>query len=139
MPWSKSDYPDSMKNLEEHVRLKAIDIANAMVRDGYDENRAIPIAISQAKDWIGHASKDEKEELEDKNLRKTGPGQSKSSRLQDADVEVAYDEEEKAWSVKSDGAERVDSYHEYKKDAVIRGKEIIEHRDADLDIKKKND
>ena len=51
MPWTKDDYPDAMKNLNEYARLKAIDIANAMVEDGYKEKRAIPIAINQAKEW----------------------------------------------------------------------------------------
>lgn len=50
MPWTKQDYPDSMKNLDEDVREKAIDIANTLVEDkDYDEGRAISIAISQAK------------------------------------------------------------------------------------------
>lgn len=51
MPWSMKDYPQSLKNLEEPVRKKAIEIANAMVDEGYEEGRAIPIATSQAKEW----------------------------------------------------------------------------------------
>ncbi len=49
MPWSKNDYPDSMKNLEPQVREKAIEIANALLRDNYEEGRAIAIATSQAR------------------------------------------------------------------------------------------
>jgi len=30
MPWNKDDYPDAMKNLDEAVREKAIEIANAL-------------------------------------------------------------------------------------------------------------
>ena len=52
MPWSKNDYPDSMKNLEPHVREKAIEIANALLRDDYDEGRAISIATAQARKTI---------------------------------------------------------------------------------------
>ena len=52
MPWTKNDYPDSMKNLETHVRKKAIEIANALLRDGYEEGRAIAIATSQARKAI---------------------------------------------------------------------------------------
>jgi len=51
MPWTKTDYPNSMKNLDERVRNKAIEIANALLEDNYEEGRAIPIAISQAKTW----------------------------------------------------------------------------------------
>ena len=49
MPWSKNDYPDSFKNLDNAVRSKAIEIANALLRDGYEEDRAIPIALDRAK------------------------------------------------------------------------------------------
>ncbi|MGB6409488.1 MAG: DUF2188 domain-containing protein [Planococcus donghaensis] len=49
MPWNKKDYPDSFKNLTDDVRDKAIEIANALLRDGYEEGRAIPIALEQAK------------------------------------------------------------------------------------------
>ncbi|MBD3388817.1 MAG: DUF2188 domain-containing protein [Candidatus Altiarchaeales archaeon] len=50
MPWSKSDYPDSMKNLDVKTREKAIEIANSLLEDGYEEGRAISIAISKAKE-----------------------------------------------------------------------------------------
>ncbi|MCM3747663.1 DUF2188 domain-containing protein [Paenibacillus pasadenensis] len=51
MPWSKNDYPPSMKNMDERARAKAVDIANALLRDGYEEGRAIAIATSQAEKW----------------------------------------------------------------------------------------
>ncbi|NDJ84710.1 MAG: hypothetical protein GYB66_02385 [Chloroflexi bacterium] len=51
MPWTTEDYPASMKNLEEVIRNKAIEIANALLEEGYEEGRAISIAISQAKKW----------------------------------------------------------------------------------------
>ena len=50
MPWNKSNYPESMKNLDTDVRNKAIDIANKLVEEeGMNEGKAIPIAIKQAK------------------------------------------------------------------------------------------
>lgn len=56
MPWSESRYPVSMRNLPDSVRRKAIAIANALLEEGYDEGRAIRIAIAQAKRWSsGHA------------------------------------------------------------------------------------
>ncbi|WP_025847185.1 DUF2188 domain-containing protein [Paenibacillus ehimensis] len=51
MPWNKRDYPVSMKNLEPRVREKAIDIANALLDEGYEEGRAIAIATAKAKEW----------------------------------------------------------------------------------------
>lgn len=49
MPWTKSDYPDAMKNLDSSTRNKAIEIANALLEDGYKEGRAISIAIDRVK------------------------------------------------------------------------------------------
>ena len=34
-------YPRSMRNLASEVRLKAIEIANALLEEGYDEGKAI--------------------------------------------------------------------------------------------------
>jgi uncharacterized protein YdaT len=40
-----------MRNLAPEVRTKAIEIANALLDDGYDEGKAIRIAIAKAKEW----------------------------------------------------------------------------------------
>lgn len=138
MPWTKSDYPDSMKNLNEYTRLKAIDIANAMVEDGYEEKRAIPIAINQAKEWHEDASNKEKSDLKEKDITDHKKDENSSVGLKDEDVIVEYSEEDKSWRVISKGAKRSDSLHNTKKEAVKRAEEIIEYRDAKI-IKKKKD
>jgi hypothetical protein len=51
MPWDETYYPRSMRNLPLEARLKAIEIANALLEEGYDEGRAIRIAIVKAKEW----------------------------------------------------------------------------------------
>ncbi len=51
MPWDETYYPPSMRNLAPQVRLKAIEIANALLEEGYDEGKAIRIAIAKAKEW----------------------------------------------------------------------------------------
>ncbi len=51
MPWNESYFPRSMLHLPPVVRAKAIEIANALLTDGYDEGKAIRIAIAQAKRW----------------------------------------------------------------------------------------
>jgi uncharacterized protein YdaT len=51
MPWSEAYYPVSMKNLPPAVRRKAIEIANALLRERCPEGRAIRIAIAKAKEW----------------------------------------------------------------------------------------
>ncbi|KZR59592.1 hypothetical protein [Pseudobacillus badius] len=62
MPWNEKDYPDSMKNLPDRVREKAIEIANALLDDGYEEGRAIAIAIDRARSAVGkgHGNDDER-------------------------------------------------------------------------------
>lgn len=52
MPWSKTDYPNTFKNVNEDVRNKAIEIGNALLREGYEEERAIAIGLSQARETI---------------------------------------------------------------------------------------
>ncbi|MEC0227269.1 DUF2188 domain-containing protein [Paenibacillus alba] len=65
MPWTKSNYPESLKNFESRTRNKAVEIANALLEEGYEEGRAIAIATAQAKEWARdhpqrtHANKDE--------------------------------------------------------------------------------
>ena len=49
MPWSLHRYPPAMEALPEPARLKAIEIANALLEEGMDEGRAIRIAIAKAK------------------------------------------------------------------------------------------
>jgi len=58
MPWTKRDYPVSMKNLPGEVRNKAIEIANALLEEkNMDERIAIATAASRAKDWAANHGK----------------------------------------------------------------------------------
>jgi uncharacterized protein YdaT len=50
MPWTKSDYPVSMKNLPKEVRDKTIEIANALLEErNMDEGIAIATAVSRGQ------------------------------------------------------------------------------------------
>ena len=51
MPWDEDRYPASMRRLPARVRRKAIEIANALLEEGYEEGLAIRIAIAKAKEW----------------------------------------------------------------------------------------
>jgi uncharacterized protein YdaT len=42
-----------MQRLPLDVRLKAIEIANAMLAEGYDEGQAIRMSIAAARKWAG--------------------------------------------------------------------------------------
>lgn len=56
MPWNPGYYPPAMRHLPLMLRLKAIEIANALLEQGYEEGKAIRIAIAKAKEWgLRHA------------------------------------------------------------------------------------
>ncbi|MDX2003720.1 MAG: hypothetical protein SFU83_00455 [Meiothermus sp.] len=57
MPWTKENYPDSLKNFRAEVRNKAIEIANALLEEGSEEGRAIAIATDKAKEWAENRGK----------------------------------------------------------------------------------
>lgn len=54
MPWNTEDFPASMQHLNEEVREKAIEIANALLAKGMEEGKAIRIAIATAREWAMH-------------------------------------------------------------------------------------
>ena len=54
MPWNKWYYPAAMKHLSPSVRMKAIEIGNALLAEGMEEGRAIRIAIAKGKEWAIH-------------------------------------------------------------------------------------
>lgn len=56
MPWNADYYPASMKNLPPEVRVKAIEIANALLEAGRPEGQAIRIGIARAKQWAARAT-----------------------------------------------------------------------------------
>ena len=46
MPWTKKKFPDSMKNLSEAVRNKAIEIGNAIMKENKKMNEGLVIATA---------------------------------------------------------------------------------------------
>ena len=56
MPWTMEDYPQSWKTLK-NSNGKAIDIGNAMLKDGYKESDVIPIATNQAENGMNMLQK----------------------------------------------------------------------------------
>ncbi|CCH02525.1 hypothetical protein FAES_4526 [Fibrella aestuarina BUZ 2] len=57
MPYSKTDYPVSLTNFMAPVRHKAIEIINALLADGNDEQKAIAIGTAQAEKWAESRNK----------------------------------------------------------------------------------
>lgn len=108
MTWTKNDYPESMKNLNESTRNKAIEIANALLEDGYEEGRAISIGISQAEDM--------------KNT---------STNSQVVYHVVPHDD---VWALKKEHASRATELFSTKVEAIDEGQDLIKKKDAQLVI-----
>ncbi|HFX3815288.1 TPA: DUF2188 domain-containing protein [Enterococcus faecium] len=139
MPWNMKDFPASMKNLDKLIRKKAIDIANALLDEGYPDSRAIPIAIDQAKEWYENASESERRTFEkEKNPSKSDKHDTnpRAGKLLDSDVIVEYAEEQ--WIVKSKGAQKASNHFDTKKEAIEKGKQVAQNKESTLVIYKKD-
>ncbi|UGB29945.1 DUF2188 domain-containing protein [Metabacillus sp. B2-18] len=106
MVWTKNDYPESMKNLNESTRNKAIEVANALVDDGYEEGRAISIGISQAEKMM-------------------------NSNSSDIYHIVPHDGE---WAIKKENAKKVTEVFRTKAQALDKGQDYMKKKDAQLVI-----
>ncbi|WP_020008013.1 DUF2188 domain-containing protein [Salinicoccus albus] len=138
MPYTMTDYPSSLKSLEKIERRKAIDIINAMLEEGYEAGRAIPVGTEQAQEWYKNANEADIRKLEDKNItqHKSDPD-AKGPELADNNVDVYF--KEKEWKVKTKGADKPSDTFEYKRDAVARAEEIVENRNAEVNVHNRND
>ncbi|QHT45742.1 DUF2188 domain-containing protein [Bacillus sp. SB49] len=143
MPWDTNDYPSSLKNLDTPVHKKAIDIANAMIEEGYKENQAIPIATEQAKEWYENA--EEKEinrvtQMSDENLKNRDDDVKNSTKsrpeLLDKGEHVMVHED--GWAVKAEGAKQVSNVFDTKEKAIKRAEEIAENKQTSVIIHKKD-
>lgn len=131
MPWNMTDYPASLKNFEPLLRKKIIDIANALIASGYDEDEAIPIATSQGKEWLENATKAELDALHSEPNPKKDDEHDTSSvnpELLDEDVEVYYEDDQ--WTVKTKKAERAAGTFATKAEAVERAGEIAANKET---------
>ena len=124
MPWTKRDYPDSMKNLPAAVRDKAIGIANALLKQrDIDEGIVIATAISRAKDWaVNHGKKAE-----------ASHGASHTTDVKHHGADRYVIPVEDGWRVKREGASRAVKY-DTKREAVMHAREEAKHDNASLTI-----
>ncbi len=131
MPWTENDYPNSWKNLTADTRRKAIDIANAMLADGYKDADAIPIATAQAKKWAETATESDKKSLRSKDLSDHVKNtDDKGAIYLEQDVHVRYIPDKEHWEVKTEGATRASDTFPTKKEAEKRAREITDNRDT---------
>ncbi|UOR13441.1 DUF2188 domain-containing protein [Halobacillus amylolyticus] len=141
MPWDTTDYPSSLKSLDQVVRKKAIDIANAMIDEGYDEGRAIPIATEQAKEWYENATQDEIKEMKnksDQDLRNRGEGNDYPSRPELLDKGEHVVSHENGWAVQAEDAKQPSDVFNKKQFAVERAKEVAKNKGTKIIIHKKD-
>ena len=137
MPWTMDDYPQSWKNFDELERKKAIDIGNAMLKDGYKEGDVIPIATQQAEKWYKQASEDELEELKNKHITQHQQDKSAQPELNEKPVHVYFEDNE--WKVKTEDAKQASDTFSTKKEAKQRAKEIADNRDTQVIEHKKDE
>lgn len=52
MPWFHGDYPPSYKNQPVKLRKKAIEIANALLKEGAEEGVAIATGLKRAREFF---------------------------------------------------------------------------------------
>ena len=127
MPWTKKDYPDSMKNLPAEVRNKAIEIANALLEERHmDEGIAIATAISRAKDWAVHHGKNT-------DTEKSGKSTDVKKHGEDRFVNPT----DEGWEVKKEGSSRSEKF-DVKKEAVKAAREEAKDNNASVTIKVKD-
>lgn len=126
MPWTKRDYPPSMKNLPTEVRNKAIDIANAVLDEsGMDEGLAIATGISRAKDWAANRGKPFE-------TPQTASNQTDIKRHGEDRYVVPH---EKGWAVKIErGSEKT---YRTKKEAVFAARTEAKAANATLTVQDK--
>lgn len=115
MPWTKDDYPPALKNLEESTRNKAIEIANALLDDDFDESRSIAIAITQAKEWSSKR----------KIVKSDGDNQHV----------VPHDGQ---WAILREGNERVSHVYDTKEAALVKAKEMGKKEKVRVVVHKKD-
>lgn len=126
MPWTKNNYPDSMKNLPAEVRNKAVEIANALLEErNMEEGIAIATAISRAKDWAANRGK----ETDSPRSRTTDVKHHGEDRYV-----IPKDDE---WAVKKEGSKRVEATFDNKKDAVKKARQEAKEANASLTVQKK--
>lgn len=137
MPWTMNDYPSSLKSLSKTTRKKAIDIANALIDEGYREENAIPIATTQAKEWYDNASQEERDDyLQNGEPTKRQSNQHSRPELLDKPEMVVPHEE--GWAVKSKDAKKPAKVFSNKSAAIDYGKSVAKNKQTRLIIHKQD-
>ena len=129
MPWTRSNYPASMKNLPAQVRYKAIEIANALLDEkNMREGIVIATAISRAKDW--DANRGKKTKLKSRDSRSSDVKKHGEDRYV-----IPYHDHE--WAIRKEGAKKVTRVFSNKREAVKAARSQARQAQASLTIQKR--
>ncbi|HEX2976568.1 MAG TPA: DUF2188 domain-containing protein [Bacteroidales bacterium] len=117
-----------MKNLPEEVRVKAIEIANALLEEkDMDEGIAIATAISRAKDWAANRGK-----------KTENPEKSRISDVKEhGEDRYVIPYEKSKWAIKVEGENEIEKVFSNKKEAVAQAREEAMKANASLTIQKR--
>lgn len=118
MPWTKRNYPPSLKNFEPRVRGKTIEIANALLEEGYEEGRAIAIATSQAKEWTENHPEHDAASSSAINLRVVPHGGR--------------------WAIKREGSRQPEAVASTKEEAENKAKQLASDENVCAIVHRKN-
>jgi uncharacterized protein YdaT len=120
MPYTKNNYPNTMKNIPEKVREKAIEILNKLLEDkNMDESIAIPTSISRAKDWAANREIDFKQTEADEKMHGN-------------DLYVMP--RKNSWIIKKEKSARVSFTFSTKKDAIDKASEMAQDSNINVTI-----
>ncbi|MEK3912723.1 DUF2188 domain-containing protein [Paenibacillus sp. FSL H7-0331] len=137
MPWKKNDYPVSMKNLEPRVRNKAVEIANALLEDGYEEGRAIAIATAKGEEWDDNHPL-QRQKHEEKEATSTQSNQQSASHNEHSGHNLHVVPDGDGWAVKVEGFHDVRLNTETKAEAVEKAKQWASDTNSSAIIHRKN-
>jgi uncharacterized protein YdaT len=130
MPWTKKNYPPSMKNLPKAIRDKAVEIANALLDETkMPEGIVIATAISRAKDWGVHHGK---------KIRNKGIESRSADPKKHGEDRYVIPYKEAQWAVKAEGRKRVEKIFKSKQQAVKVARKEAKEANAGLTIQKKS-
>ncbi len=129
MPWTREDYPSSMKNLPDKQRDKAIEVANALLSDGYDEERAIPIAISTSEKWADNRAAV-------LSSREKNNGKKPLKGKKEILYKLLY--KENNWIIRKVGSKRHSFVFETKAEAMEKVEELLEKKPSRFIIHRKD-
>lgn len=127
MPWTKTEYPISMKNLPKEVREKAIDIGNVLLEEkNMQEGIAIATAISRSKDWAA-----------EHGIKIESSASSKITDVKEHGKDRYVIPHENVWAIKVEGKDKLEKIFQHKKDAVKQARKEAKKVNGGLTIQKK--